>query len=150
MLLFRVVRRLLQVLDFLPVGNQIEGLLYRWIFREDDGLVRFIGTDPALGDDLQLFRWVNEPGGWDRREPWSQGIANAEKIDSVMAAVSGWPGAKRGPGRPKKEVPEDDRPISVSASVRRAELFEMQRLASEQRKSVSEWIASAIRAQLGS
>lgn len=126
-----------------------DALLYRWNFQEDDARPRLIGTDPTIGRD-QFFRWVNEPGGWDRREPWPQGAANAEKIGNAAAAVSGWPGASagRGRGRPKKELAEDDRPISVSASVRRAELFEIQQLASASKKSVSEWIASAIRSQL--
>ncbi len=136
------------------MGAQFDSnaLLYRWNYREADGSSRFIGTDPAIGlGDGRWFRWINEPGGWDRREPWPQGTANAEKVANAVALISGWPGAvpmSRGRGRPKKELADDDRPTSVSASVRRSELYEMQLLASAARKSVSEWIAGVIREQL--
>lgn len=127
-------------------------ILYRWLYKEDDGFVRLIGTDPALADRSQFFRWSDEPGGWSRREPWPQGAANVEPLDNAAGAQSGWPGATpvpgRSPGRPRKEVADDDRPINITASVRRGELFEIQRRAAEARKSVSEWIAGVIRAQL--
>lgn len=128
-------------------------ILYRWLFKEEDGLVRLIGTDPALADRSRLFRWIDQPGGWDDREPWPQGVTNTEIIDNAVGAVSGWPGAvpvRVSPGRPRnKEVAgSEDRSINVSASVRRTELFEIQRVASAARQSVSEWVADAIRAQL--
>ena len=126
-------------------------LLYRWIFREDDNLPRLIGTDPALADRSKFFRWINEPGGWDRREPWPQGTANTEALDNVAGSASGWPGAipLRGkPGRPRKEVQDDDRPVTLSLSIRRAEVFDIQRYASDARKTVSEWIGGVVRAEL--
>lgn len=137
----------------MPKAFDPNALLYRWIYREDDGLPRLIGTDPALADRSKFFRWVNVPHGWNDREPWPQGTANTEALSHQDGAASGWPGAVPLPsaprGRPRKEfASNDDRPVSVSASVRRAELFEIQKIASEERKSVSEWVCDAIRAQL--
>jgi hypothetical protein len=126
-------------------------ILYRWLYREDDNLVRLIGTDPALDDRARFFRWVNEPGGWERREPWPNGSANTESVDNAIGAASGWPGAVslRGKaGRPPKDLAEGDKPASVKASVRRVELYEIQRLASTAQQSVSEWVTSAIRDKL--
>ena len=126
-------------------------LLYRWAFREDDNLPRLIGTDPELADRSKFFRWVNEPGGWNQREPWPHGATNVEALDNAAGITSGWPGAfpLRGvPGRPRKEVAEEDRPVTMSISLRRAEVFEIQRHASDARKTVSEWIGSVVRAEL--
>ena len=135
------------------MGKQFDpnALLYRWSFREDDGLPRLIGTDPALEDRSKFFRWVDEPGGWERRQPWPHGATNVETLDNAAGAASGWPGAlplRSGPGRPRKEIPDDDRPVTVSLSVRRAEVFEIQRHASDARKTVSEWISGVVRAEL--
>lgn len=126
-------------------------ILYRWTFREDDNLPRLIGTDPALADRSKFFRWVNEPGGWERCEPWPHGATNVEALDNAAGITSGWPGAfplRATPGRPRKEVAEDDRPVTMSLSIRRAEVFEIQRHASDVRKTVSEWIGSVVRAEL--
>jgi hypothetical protein len=126
-------------------------LLYQWNFREDDNLPRLIGTDPALADRSKFFRWVNEPNGWERRESWPAGATNITSLDNAAGIASGWPGSVplRGPvGRPRKELPEDDRPVTISMSIRRAEVFEIQRLASDARKTVSEWIASVVRTEL--
>jgi hypothetical protein len=138
------------------MGKKIEysphALLFRWNYREDDGAVRLVGTDPELKDAARFFRWIDEPGGWDRREPWVQATANATQVEHKVGFASGWPGAQpisRPLGRPRKDVAEDDRPVSVSTSLRRAELFEIQRLAADARQSVSEWVASALRARLG-
>ena len=135
------------------MGKQYDpnALLYQWRFREDDNLPRLIGTDPALSDRSKFFRWINEPGGWERREPWPHGATNVEALDNSAGLASGWPGAfpLRGkPGRPRKEVADDDRPITMSISIRRAEVFEIQRRASDARQTVSEWIASAVRAEI--
>ena len=126
-------------------------LLYRWLFREDDQLPRLIGTDPALADRSKFFRWVNEPTGWERREPWPQGATNIEVLDNSAGLASGWPGAIPIPatmGRPRKEVPDDDRLISMNFSIRRGDVFDVQRLASDARQTVSEWISGVIRAEL--
>lgn len=127
-------------------------ILYRWRFKEEDGLIRLIGTDPAVADRSRLFRWIDQPGGWDDREPWSQGTMNAELIDNALGFTSGWPGAKpitKPVGRPRNKIEgPPDKPINVSASIKRVELFEIQRLASAAEQSVAEWVASAIRAQL--
>lgn len=126
-------------------------LLYRWIYRDDDDRPRLIGTDPEIADRSKFFRWVNEPGGWERREQWPQGATNVESLDNSAGIASGWPGAlplRAVPGRPRKEVAEDDRPVTMSLSVRRAEVFEIQRYASDARKTVSEWIGSVVRAEL--
>ena len=135
------------------MGKQYDpnALLYRWSFREDDNLPRLIGTDPALSDRSKFFRWINEPGGWARREPWPHGATNVEALDNSAGLASGWPGAVplRGkPGRPRKEIADDDRPITMSLSIRRAEVFEIQRLASDARQTVSEWIAGVVRAEI--
>jgi hypothetical protein len=135
------------------VGKQYDpqALLYRWIFREDDNLPRLIGTDPDLADRSKFFRWINEPGGWDRREPWPQGATNVEALDNSAGITSGWPGAipvKAKRGRPVKEVADDDRLVAMSLSVRRADVFEIQRLASEARQTVSEWVAGVVRAEI--
>lgn len=126
-------------------------ILYRWLFKEEDGLVRLIGTDPALVDRDRLFRWIDQPGGWDDREPWPQNATNADLIDNALGVASGWPGSvpvRKPPGRPRKDLGPEDRSINVSASVRRAELFEIQRAASAAQQSVAEWVADAIRSQL--
>jgi len=126
-------------------------LLFRWNYREDDGLVRLIGTDPELKTKARWFRWPDVPGGWEQREEWAQGTANATPADNRVGLVSGWPGAvpvSRAPGRPKKDVADDDRPVSVSTSLRRAELFEIMKLASSSRQSVSEWVAAVLRDRL--
>ena len=135
------------------MGKQYDphALLYRWNFREDDNLPRLIGTDPELADRSKFFRWVNEPGGWDRREPWPHGATNVEALDNSAGLASGWPGAVpvRGkPGRPRKDVPDDERPVTLSLSLRRAEVFEVQRLAADARQTVGEWIGSVVRAEL--
>lgn len=135
------------------MGKQYDpqALLYRWIFREDDNLPRLIGTDPDLADRSKFFRWINEPGGWDRREPWPQGATNVEALDNSAGITSGWPGAipvKAKRGRPVKEVADDDRLVAMSLSVRRADVFEIQRLASEARQTVSEWVAGVVRAEI--
>jgi hypothetical protein len=128
-------------------------LLYRWLYKAEDNVVLFIGTDPALADRAKFFRWRDEAGGWDRREPWQQGAHDVQPLDNSAGASSGWPGSAplpgRGPGRPRKEVAANDRLAAVTASVRRSELFEIQRRAANEQKSVSEWVACAIRAQLG-
>lgn len=127
-------------------------LLYCWAYREEDGQLRLIGTDPALADRARFFRWIAQPGGWDQREPWPAGIANAELVDNATGAASGWPGAvplRAKPGRPRKEYEdEDERPASINTTMKRAELFEIQRRASEEHKSVSEWAAGVLRAEL--
>lgn len=126
-------------------------LLYRWLFREDDQLPRLIGTDPALADRSKFFRWVNEPTGWERREPWPQGATNIEVLDNSAGLASGWPGAIPIPatmGRPRKEVSDEDRLISMNFSIRRGDVFDVQRLASDARQTVSEWISGVIRAEL--
>lgn len=131
-------------------------ILYRWLFREEDGHVRLIGTDPALADRTRFFRWPSMPGGWEQREPWTNGIASAELVDNAVGGPSGWPGATplRGKvGRPpkepaKKDLPDGDKPTGVKAFVKRTELFEIQRLASDAQKSVSEWAATVIREAL--
>ena len=131
-----------------------EALLYRWVFKEDDNLPRLIGTDPELADRTKFFRWINEPGGWERREPWTQGATNVEAVDNSMGITSGWPGAipqsgaKRGPGRPRKEVADEDRLVVISVSIRRAEMFDIQRIASDSRQTVPEWATAVVRAEL--
>ena len=131
-----------------------EAILYRWLYREDDNLVRLIGTDPELADRTTFFRWINEPGGWERREPWPQGATNVETVDNKVGLTSGWPGAipqigvKRGPGRPRKEVADEDRIVAMSVSIRRGDLFEIQRLASDARQTVSEWVSSVVRVEI--
>lgn len=135
------------------MGKQYDpqALLYRWIFREDDNLPRLIGTDPALSDRSKFFRWINEPGGWERREPWPTGATNVEALDNSAGIASGWPGAtplRSKLGRPRKEVPDDDRLVAMSLSVRRADVFEIQRLASEARQTVSEWVAGVVRSEI--
>ena len=135
------------------MGKQFDpnALLYRWSFREDDNLPRLIGTDPSLADRSKFFRWVNEPGGWERREPWLHGATNVEVLDNVAGTASGWPGAlplRAKPGRPRKEVADDDRPVTMGLSIRRAEVFEIQRHASDARQTVSEWIGGVVRAEL--
>ena len=127
-------------------------LLYLWTLKEEDGIMRLIGTDPALADRSTFFRWKNVPGGWDHREPWPHGPLNADPCANAKGEHSGWPGASPLParpvGRPRKEVSADERPTNLSTSVRRSELFVIQKLASEDRKSVSEWVASVIRDRL--
>jgi hypothetical protein len=126
-------------------------LLYRWLYREDDGLVRLIGTDPALDNRALFFRWINQPGGWDDREPWASGSANTESVDNAIGTASGWPGAvplRARPGRPPKDLADGDKTAPVQGSVRRTELYEIQRLASTAQQSVSEWVTGAIREKL--
>jgi hypothetical protein len=135
------------------MGKQFDpnAILYRWSFREDDNLPRLIGTDPALADRSKFFRWINEPSGWERREPWPHGATNVEALDNVAGTASGWPGAlplRAQPGRPRKEVADDDRPVTMSFSIRRAEVYAIQRHASDARQTVSEWISGAVRAVL--
>ena len=137
----------------ISVGKQYDpqALLYRWSFREDDNLPRLIGTDPSLGDRSKFFRWINEPGGWAKREPWPHGPTNVEAVDNSAGLTSGWPGAvpmRPKLGRPIKDVPEDDKLVATSISIRRAELFKIQRLASDARQTVSEWVASVVRAEI--
>ena len=135
------------------MGKQFDpnALLYRWNFREDDNLPRLIGTDPELADRSKFFRWISEPGGWERREPWPHGATNVEALDNEAGTTSGWPGAlpsRAKLGRPRKEVSEEDRPVTLSFSIRRAEVFEIQRYASDARQTVSEWMGSVVRAEL--
>lgn len=136
------------------MGKQYDpnALLYRWSFREDDNLPRLIGTDPELADRSKFFRWINEPNGWERREPWPHGATNVEALDNSAGTASNWPGAvplRAKPGRPRKEVEDEgDRPVTVSLSIRRTELYAVQRYASDARKTVSEWIAGVVRAEL--
>lgn len=127
-------------------------LLFCSNYREEDGRLVLIGTDPALSDRSKYFRWVDEPGGWERRAAWPAGITNAESAHNAAGVQSGWPGAipLRGkPGRPAKELAADDRSVHVSTLLRRAELFDIQRRASDAKQSVSEWISTTIRAELG-
>lgn len=126
-------------------------LLYLWDFREDDNLPRLIGTDPDLADRSTFFRWINEPAGWERREPWSHGATSVKPLDNAAGLTSGWPGALPIPakmGRPRNEVADDDKLISMSFSIRRADVFDVQRLASEARQTVSEWLSSVVRAEI--
>lgn len=139
------------------VGKQYDpnAILFRWAFREDDNLPRLIGTDPALADRSKFFRWIDEPGGWERREPWPQGAVNVEVANNGFGTASKWPGAvplpPRPRGRPPKEYAEkDDRPVTMSFSVRRADLFEIQQRASVERKTVSEWLTSVVCTALAS
>lgn len=132
------------------MGKQFDpnALLYSWNFREEDGLPRLIGTNPELADRSQFFRWINEPGGWERHEPWPQGATNVQALDNSAGLASGWPGATplRGkPGRPRKDpVPENDRTVALSISVRRADVIDIQRRASNANKTVSEWLVGIV------
>jgi hypothetical protein len=129
----------------------VDAVLYRWNYREDDGLVRLIGTDPDLKDKARFFRWIDEPLGWTRREIWAQGASNVTAVDQRVGTGSGWPGAlpvTRPLGRPKKELAKDDQPVTVTTSLRRGELFEIMRRAADARLSVSEWVADVVRGQL--
>jgi hypothetical protein len=138
-------------INFVPKQYDPNALLYRWLYREDDGLPQLIGTDPELADRSKFFRWVDEPNGWEKRIPWSQGAVNVEPLANSAGFASGWPGAlpiRAKPGRPRKEVADDDRPVTVSLSVRRSEIFEIQNLASSARKTVSEWLGGVVRAEL--
>lgn len=135
------------------MGKQFDpnALLYRWSFREDDNLPRLIGTDPSLADRSKFFRWINEPGGWERREAWPHGATNVEVLDNAAGLTSGWPGAvplRAKLGRPRKEVADEDRLVAMSLSIRRADVFEIQRLASDARQTVSEWISGVVRAEI--
>jgi len=126
-------------------------LLYRWLYREDDNLPCLIGTDPDLADRAKFFRWVNEPDGWSRREPWPTGTSNTEVLDNGAGLASGWPGAiplRAKPGRPPKDIAEDDRLVTLSLSVRRVEVFDIQRFASDARKTVSEWLGGVVRGEI--
>jgi len=123
-------------------------ILYRWLFREDDQLPRLIGTDPALADRSKFFRWIDEPNGWERREPWPQGATNIQSLDNSAGLTSGWPGAVPIPaklGRPRNEATDDDKLVSMSFKIRREDVFDVQRLASEARQTTSEWISGVIK-----
>jgi hypothetical protein len=126
-------------------------ILYRWNFKEDDGKIRLIGTDPAIADLTKLFRWIDEPHGWEGREPWLGGTVTATRVEHKLGAHSGWTGAipvSRSPGRPKREIADDDRPVSVSTAVRRAELFEIMRRAADAKQTVAQWVAAVLREKL--
>lgn len=128
--------------------------LYKYRFKEDDGLPRLIGTDPA-NSEILWFRWIHQPHGWEHREPWTAPVLEQpisdELTDNAFGAHSGWPGAiplTRPPGRPKIEREEEDRPVSISTSMRRAELFEIMARAAASKQSVSEWVAAQLRTAL--
>jgi hypothetical protein len=126
-------------------------ILYRWMFREDDGLPRLIGTDPSWADRSKFFRWIDEPGGWERREPWPQGATNIQALDNSAGLASGWPGAIPIPakmGRPRNEASDEDKVVSTSFSIRRGDLLDVQRLASDARKTTSEWISEVVRKEI--
>lgn len=134
-----------------------DAILYRWHYKEDDGQIRLIGTDPALGDSSKLFRWIDAPEGWNDREPWSGGTTKATWIDPKLGSHSGWPGAipvSRAVGRPKKEIADnkeianDERPERLSTTVWRAELIEIMRRAADAKQTVPEWIAAVLRKEL--
>lgn len=128
------------------------GDLYQWNFKEDDGRVRLIGTDPALGDAV-VFRWIDEPQGWERREPWPARLENATLLERKRGAASGWPGSipllRRPVGRPRKEeIVETERRGRVTAILRRDEVFEIMRRASAVKRTIGEWAADVLRARL--
>lgn len=129
-------------------------VLYHHRYKADGGQYVMVGTDPTASenDPSLLFRWLDEAGGWERRVIWSQGTADLVKLEPPAGLRSGWPGAiplpPRQPGRPRKEVPPDDQVVKVSASLRRAELFEVMRMAADAKQSVSEWIAATLRDRL--
>jgi len=126
-------------------------ILYRWLFREDDQLPRLIGTDPELADRSRFFRWIDEPGGWEKREPWPQGATNIQSLDNAAGTTSGWPGAIPIPakmGRPRNEATDEDKVVSMSFSIRRGDLIDLQRVASDARQTTTEWISGVIRAEI--
>src|SRR6202040_2294746 len=103
----------------------------------DSGLIVLVGSDPAEADASKLFRWLDmsEPDGWSKRVAWSQGDVDLLPLPHPAGARSGWPGAiplpPRQPGRPRKDVAVDDQSVKVATSLRRAELFEVMRLAAD-------------------
>jgi hypothetical protein len=129
-------------------------LLYCHRYKDDDGSLVLVGNDPAIADPtVGLFRWRDVSAGWESRTAWTGGAADLSVIPPAAGARSGWPGAiplpPRQPGRPRKEVSEDDRPVLVRASIRRAEYFAIMRLAADAQQSVPEWVATILRERLG-
>ena len=123
------------------------------LFSEKDieGKLWLIGTDPVLNDAAVFFRWPNEPHGWERRVPHAGGTAGANALEPQAGTYSCWPGATpvvRPVGRPPKDVAPEDKSISVSTSLRRAELLEIMQRASRIGMTVSEWVAVTIRGRL--
>jgi hypothetical protein len=119
--------------------------------KDADGKSWLIGTDPVLQDTTVLFRWPNEPHGWERRTPHTDGTAGATAVAPPFGTHSCWPGSipvVRAVGRPRKEVAQEDRPISVSTSMRRGELLEIMQRAAAEKLTVSEWVAVTIRSRL--
>lgn len=119
--------------------------------KDADGKPWLIGTDPVLQDTTVLYRWPNEPHGWERRTPHAAGFAGATAVEPPFGTHSCWPGAipvVRAVGRPRKEVAQEDRPISVSTSMRRGELLEIMQRAAAEKLTVSEWVAVTIRSRL--
>jgi len=135
----------------MPRYNE-NAVLYRHKYKDDGGQFVLIGTDPVDPDPTKLFRWLDEAGGWSKREVWARGAADLLQIAHPAGLRSGWPGAiplpPRQPGRPRKDVPVDDQVVKVSASLRRAELFEVMRLAADARQSVAEWVAETLRERI--
>lgn len=127
-------------------------VLYRHKYKDDGGCFILVGSDPELADPTKLFRWLDEPVGWEKRELWSQGVTELIPVVNPVGGRSGWPGAiplaPRPPGRPRKDLPVEDQIVKVSASLRRAELFEIMRLAADSRQSVAEWVAATLRERL--
>ncbi len=127
-------------------------VLYRHRYKDESGSFVLVGNDPADPDVGKLFRWLDESGGWEKRELWAHGLADLLQLAHPAGLRSGWPGAiplpPRQPGRPRKDVPVDDQIVKVSASLRRAELFEVMRLAADAHQSVAEWVAETLRARI--
>ncbi len=124
--------------------------LYQSPFVEEDGLVRFIGNDPA-GDPAVFFRWVNRPYGWQDREPWPSGPSGAQPLEPSKGRYSGWPGAnpvRKPAGRPAKA--EEERRIQLRFAVRRSEYMQLMATAASQQRTVEEWLEVMVQERLAS
>lgn len=128
-------------------------VLYRHKYKDEDtGLIVLVGHDPAESDASKLFRWLDAAGEWAHRSVWSEGVADLLPLPHPAGLRSGWPGAiplpPRPAGRPRKNVSVDDQAVKISASLRRAELFEIMQLAAAAHQSVAEWAAETLRERL--
>jgi len=67
------------------------------LFRSRDLPGRWVGED----QDGALVHWPAEPGGWQRRTPYTGGKRQLEACEPALARGTGFPGAGR--GRPPRQ-----------------------------------------------
>ena len=119
--------------------------LYLYNFKDENGKQVLIGQDPVEIAD-QLYQWPDQPGGWERRQPWTTARPIEEVAKAVVPAAgkgSGWPGARRPVGRPRNK--ESEPTVLMAIVVSEVVYARILARAAAADQLLGEWVVAALR-----